>query len=102
RARETQQHDTSLSQMASLEQAAFRAEVGPLLDGVKNGDLYAALSSLSRTYKTITDDIVLFSEPPRTIQRPNDELKKADIASIRSALSRGDLEEADARARMAV
>src|SRR4030095_3524981 len=60
------------------------------------------LSSLSRTYKTITDDILLFSEPPRTIQRPNDELKKADLASIRSALSRGDLDEADARARMAV
>jgi outer membrane protein assembly factor BamD (BamD/ComL family) len=94
--------DKLLSKMASLEQAAFRAEVAPVLDGVKRGDLYGTLASLSRTFKTITDDILLLSEPPETTQRPNDALKQADIASIRSALSRGDLEEADARVKMAV
>jgi len=102
--RPPENHDAHklFSELTSVEQAAFRAELEPFLSGIRNGDLYPALSSLSKTLKTITDDILLLCEPSKTVSPLDDAIRAKDIALIRSALSRRDLEEAEARAKMAV
>jgi TolA-binding protein len=88
--------------MVSLEEATFQTEVQPLLEGVKEGHLHAALSSLSKTHQAITEEIILLCDQTRAPRPQDDALKETDIASIRSALSRGDLEEAEGRAKMAL
>jgi outer membrane protein assembly factor BamD (BamD/ComL family) len=90
------------TQMLALEQGAFKAEVGPLLDRMRVGDLAASLSSLSLVVREITQGTALVSDPPTPLARFDEAVKRADLASIRSALSRNELEEAEARAQMAV